>query len=325
MKIALIGAFNLADGYLGAANALKRLGHEVIFVPAYKFKSEASQKHVAALVTELKGINADVNLWWRAETLSGIEFIRVRKTIKGKFAMYSWDDPFQWEKHPEMPVKAKLLDAAFTCCQGSIQSYKENGCENAFYCPPGFDPKIHKPEKDEKYICDISIVCTNLYTTNDLTSFKHLSRKVLLDNIIEGLPDLDLRIYGPEEFKNYYPNNYKGWIPFDESRKVFHNSKINICTHIRPDGFMYINERVTQILGSKGLLFLDHVNGIEKVLDVDKECVIMNTVSKEAFLDQISNILKNNDDYNSVRENGHKKGLGKLTWDNWAKTISDNI
>lgn len=324
MKISIIGAFNLADGYLGAAKALERLGHTICFVPAYKYKSENPEDHEQHIINDLNEKNADVCLWWRAETLNSQEFMKIRKNVKGKFALYSWDDPYQWEKHKEMPFKCKMLDVAFTCCESSIDEYKANGCD-AHYCPPGFDPEIHYPDFDPEYECDVSIVCTNFYDGNQITKYKHMSRKVLLETLISNIPDLDIRIYGVEGFKDIFPDHYKGWIGFDESRKVFSSSKINICTHIRPDGYKYINERVTQILGSGGLLYVDNVNGIGKVLDIENECVIMDNQDKYSYIDQIKNILSNYKDYEKIRENGNKKALESFTWDNWAKTISENL
>ena len=328
MKFSMVGCFNLHDGYLGAAKALRALGHEVDFVPAMKYKSEEKYNvHVNYIERDIKEQNPDVVLWWRGETLNAPSFIDIRKRLKEYvFALYSWDDPFQWEMHKEMPVKCRNIDYAFSCCMGSVSEYKKNGCEKSFYCPPGFDPEIHYPEESEEYKCDISIVCTILYD-GPITSFPHVSRKVLLDNIIKAFPDKDIRIYGSENFAGVYGDRYKGWISFNESRKVFTNSKINLCTHIRPDGFMYINERVTQVLGSGGLLLVDEVNGISEVLNLGEECLsfpIGSVVDLTYLRDKISGIL-NNYDFAEMKEKGLKKALSSLSWDSWAKTIVDNI
>jgi len=331
MKIALIGAFNLADGYLGAAKALQRLGHEVVFVPAYLYNNEHGlSKHHLVIVDHLLKEKPDVCLWWRAETLNSIQFGKIRKTVPGKFIMYSWDDPLQWEKHPEMPLKCKCLDAAFSCCMDSVKMYKAHGCPEAYWCPPGFDPEVHYPEEDEAYKCDISIVCTNLYNEKSVTQYPHISRKYLLDKIIEEYPNVDLRIYGSEAFKDIYPNHYKGWIPFNESRKVFHNSKINLDTHIRPDGNMYINERVCQILGSGGLLMVDAVKGLEKVLtdvtylsiDSSKDISSQNLML-EATLNEISNDTDGK--YKNFIEKTREFAMKNLTWDCWAKIINEKM
>jgi len=330
MRFILVGAFNLHDGYLGAANALREMGHVVEFVPALKYKAENlenPEKQVELIIKDvysLGNIDDDIILWWRAETLNGFEFRQLREAIKGKFIMFSWDDPLQWEKHPEMPEKSSILDAAFSCCFNSVSKYERSGCK-AFYTPPGFDPSIHYPEEDDNYKCDISIVCTHLYEGTSVTRYPHLSRKLLLDSIIEMAPNLDLRIYGTEEFKNIYGERYKGWISFNESRKVFYNSKINICTHIRPDGEMYINERVCQILGSGGLLFVDPVKGLNKALGERTEYIPIDFSSSGKFVSQIKDILSNYEPYWQIRKNGLWKAIHKFTWRHWAKKICDGV
>jgi len=322
MKISLVGAFHLADGFLGASKALEKLGVQVDFIPAYQYRTEIGKTHHVQILKDLKSQNPDVVLWWRAETLSAKQLSYIKKNIKCKHILYSWDDPFQWQVHKEMPEKCALLDMAFSCCADSVSRYNYFGC-NALYCPPGFDPEIHFPAKDDDYTCDISIVCTNLYT-DPLFKYHHYDRKKLLTSIIEALPHRKVNIYGSESFKNIFPDNYKGWVSFENSNKVFHNSKINICTHVRPDGSQYINERVCQILGSGGLLAIDHVKDLDKVLDLQKDCVVLDWDS-EIAAKQLDNILINYNSYNDIKEHGRKTALSKLTWDHWATTILNGI
>lgn len=324
MKITLIGSHHLADGYLGAANALRRLDYEVEFLPATAYKNEFPKSHVKMLNSKLKKSDSDAVLWWRSESLNASELAFVKKACEKPFILYSWDDPLQWE-NDEIDKKCASLDMAFSCCKDSLEMYKKNGCKMAFYAPPGFDPEVHYPEEDENYKCDISMVCTNLYEDPNITSYPHINRRDLINAIINFMPDLDFRIYGPEDLGNKYPLNYKGWIRFDESRKVFHNSKINLCTHIRPDGFMYMNERVAQVLGSGGLLMVDKVNGIENILDLENECTTIDFEYNNTISGKIKDILKNYDKYEQVKANGLKKAKEELTWDNWAQIVDKNI
>jgi hypothetical protein len=325
-RISLVGSFNLADGYLGAANALKRRGVEVEFVPAHLYKNEYKNKHINKIIEDLNRYNSDIVLWWRAETIAPAEMEYVRNKVKGRFILYSWDDPHQWE-HMEYFVggKMKHMDVAFSCCEGSKDIYSKYGCNKFVYCLPGFDPEIHYPEEDDNYKCDISVVCTNLYDGNQITKYNHVSRKELLEGIIKLFPEADIRIYGSEYFGDIFGERYKGWINFNESRKVFYNSKINICTHIRPDGYRYLNERVGQILGSRGLLFIDAVNGIETILENGKECSIIDLSSDDNLKNQISDILNNSERYDCVREAGYNFAMNYLTWDYWANMIIKNI
>jgi spore maturation protein CgeB len=118
-----------------------------------------------------------------------------------------------------------------------------------------------------------------------------------------------------------YPVHYRGWIPFNESRKVFSNSKINLSTHVAPDGYKYLNERVTQILGSGGLLLVDKVNGIEEIFK-NEECVI---IDENNYVNQIKHILFNYSEYEKMRIRGLEKAKKDLSWNSWAQTIVEGI
>lgn len=325
MKISLCGSFNYEEGYLGGGKALSRAGVEVSFVPAHRYFAESPNNHVDLIIKDLKEQNPDYVLWWRAETLEEVQLKRIKQAIKVPFLMYSWDDPHQFEC-PVRSIQEKtyLFDYVFTCCESSIPTYNECGCHKAFYCPPGFDPEVHFAEEDEKYKCDISFVGTNLYHGNSITRYHHLSRRVLLEAIINNFPELDIRIYGSKNFENIFPDHYRGWINFNESRKVFYNSKINICTHIRPDGYKYFNERVTQIMGSKGLLLVDEVNGMKSIFGLDK-CVYMDLSSISSLKTQITDVLENKEKYDMIRENAYSYAKENLNWDVWAKTLLENI
>ena len=324
LRISLVGSFNLADGYLGAARALERMGHAVSFVPAHLYFAEFPDKHLHLIIKDLIEQSQDVVLWWRAETIDSLQLGYVRKKIAGKFIVYSWDDPHQWEDREFVGSKCRYWDVAYSCCQDSLQEYLNFGAKNAIYCPPGFDPEIHYPEEDDNYKCDVSIVCTNLYHGDSITRYPHISRKDILDAIVKYLPDIDLRIYGSSELEKIYPKNYKGWIPFNESRKVFRNSKINLCTHIR-DGQGYINERVCQITGSGGLLLCDGVSGPKTCFEYGSEFLIFSFISPEDFSNQVKDILDNYEKYEFIKERSLKKALNKYTWDNWSNIILEGI
>jgi hypothetical protein len=208
-KISIAGSYNLEDGYLGAANALRRKGHEVCFVPVARYNADFKNEKVEKIISDLKEQSPDVVLWWRAEFLTPGEMSYIKERCPSVFAFYSWDDPLQWEKHPEMPDKCKVLDVSFSCCMDSVYLYRKNGCES-YYCPPGFDPEVHYPEVDPEYVCDISIVCTNLYQGQAITKYPHISRKSLIDGVLVKNPGIDLRIYGYESIKKVYPEHYKG-------------------------------------------------------------------------------------------------------------------
>lgn len=324
MKISVVGACGLEDGYLGAANALRRKGVEVDFIPAMLYKMQDQKNHVQNIINDLKQQNSDIVLWWRSETLTPHQLKHIRENVNGKFVLICWDAMHVWEKaNSFLDAKCKmgLFEKAFTCCKDSVEEFKKRGCES-FYVPSGFDQEVHYYCYDDEYACDISLVCTNLYHGNSISDAPHISRKQMLEHIIEKGQDIDLRIYGPENFKGLFGEYYRGWINFKESKKVFSSSKINICTHLRPDANMYTNERVSQILGCSGLLYMEHINGIEEVLIPGEDFVVIDC---DNIMGQIKDILNNYDDYQIVKENGYKKGMQFFQWSRWADIVYWNL
>jgi hypothetical protein len=330
MNITIIGYHHLSDGFLGVANAFKNIGYTVSFFPLLSYHNDnLSQELIVDELTKLangeefnyrystvaSGNKSNVILWW----YFNIDESFIRETKSGTDSIhifYSWDDPYRLENEDLNP-KYKHLDICFTCCAKSTKYYTMSGCPNAYYLAPGFDPNIHKPstEEVEKYSCDVSIVCTNLY---DFDDENHINRKKFLNKIVED-GSIKLYIYGPEYLKELYPDQYRGFISFKDSHKVFSHSKINLNTHIRKNGNMYINERTNQILGSKGLLYIDGINGLEHILDIREECVVIN---ENDPIKQIRHILDNYELYEKVKKNGYQKAIKHNTWDVFASNIN---
>ena len=56
------------------------------------------------------------------------------------------------------------MDYTFSCFEYEINYMKKyNKKINISYLPSGFNPSISSYIYDENYICDVSIVCTNIY------------------------------------------------------------------------------------------------------------------------------------------------------------------
>jgi len=147
---------------------------------------------------------------------------------------------------------------------------------------------------------------------------QYINRKTLIDTIYQNMEKLNIKfhIYGPTKFKNMYPKAYKKFVNYYDLNKVFNYSKINICTHVNNKYSMYINERVSLILGSSGLLYVDNIKDL--FVQNNKECII---IDQKDYLNQITQILQNYDDMYLIRYNGHQKSKS-LTWSKWSDIIS---
>ena len=43
------------------------------------------------------------------------------------------------------------------------------------------------------------------------------------------------------------------------------------------------------------------------------------------IIETVLNIIQNNENYNNIRKNGHKKALEFYQWENWANIIQNKI
>lgn len=331
MKFLLIGYYHLADGFKGAATALEKYGHQMEFFPLTEYydlykldaihylESFISRKiEKSHITTSSKYIDdniPDVILWWNFNI--DLKYLIMSKKYKIINIFYTWDDPF-WSDNRQDDRIFEHIDIAFTCCNRATEYYRRNGCKNVVYLPPGFDPDFHKPidMTDDSYDCDVSLICTNLYNKPPYLG-KCIDRKSLLDTIIAD-QTISVNVYGPQFLAELYPNNYKGFVPFADTHVIYNRSRINLNTHVRRDGDMYINERTTQILGSRGLLMIDDIGGIDKLFKREQNCVV---IQEYNIVNQIKHILKNYSQYEKIKEAGYQYALEKFTWDSWARAI----
>ncbi len=312
MRITIVSYYGLLEASECAAKALRRLGHEVegygLRIPNY-----------SAIDLNNKIEKDQIVLFWTLNL--GYEELQFLKQLNPRkiFCFFNWDDPHYWGVGSnDIQRKSKCLDVAFTCCQESVEWYKQHGTKQALFCPPGFDPTIHYFQQDPNYECDISICCTNLY---DGEPNQIVPRRQLVDLLV-GCTSIRFHIYGPQHFQQQYPNHYKGWIPYDKTHLVYANSKINICTHVIGTKRKYINERAMLITGSRGLLYIDDINGLDELFIAGTECVV---IDKDHPVEQIQQLLHEVERRESIVQAGYVKAMSCYTYDNWAKIVDSQF
>jgi len=331
MKILLTCYYELKESLLLGANELIKLGHIVIGYPLYKYFADVNCKDINYLDNFdkfIKDNSIDIILWWYFSIPTKDMEKIVLNNSKVKNFMFNWDEPYNW-KDVDIENKAKFFDTVFVTSASKLRDYIKFGTKKAFLQYPGCDNStnfiiIEEDANDiEKYSCDISMCCTNLYDNDKLYPNQYIKRKELLDNIYNNQKKYNytFKIYGPEKFKLVYPESYNGFVKYYDTNKVYNYSKINICTHVQYNAYKYLNERTLAILGSGGLLLVDKVDGIEEILTNGKDCIIL---ERENYLDQIIKILNNYDDYLMIRHNASITSE-LYTWENWAINIDNNI
>jgi len=335
MNILIIGYCHLADGFLYGAKALERLGYKIFFFPYLNYVMDNIENRDDILIKKIIDDNINICLWWnnsiKYETLNKI--INKKNNIKNY--LFNWDpylynykkyDSNIWEDRiSEKIISYPLMDHIFSCFETEINYFKTK--LSISYTPPGFDIDISKYIYNKDYECDISIICTNFY--NNTSEFPdkstNITRYEIVDKLYEKRNNIKFHIYGLENFKNKYPECYKGFIKYEDCNKVFSNSKINLSIHpmifeLHNDNSNeeYFSERLPQILGSKGLLVTNSI--LTDKLKKDEDYIYID--NNMDWYQKLLDIIENSEKYDFIRNNGYNKACTYYQWNNWAEKIS---
>ncbi len=217
-----------------------------------------------------------------------------------------------------MERKAKWFDIVFITCKESCLWYLERGVKKAIFLTPGFDPNEHYYINTDYYKCQVSFCITNLYHRE---KEQLIPRKKLIDDIIAD-GTIDFKLFGPKFLQKEYPNHYAFWVGYYDTRYVFSNSMINICTHVTGSKQGYINERCILITGSNGCMLVDPIPGIEEMFVPEQECILLDIKNP---VEQIKNLLKDPERLKKIGENAGKRALRDYTYDRWAATVDQGL
>jgi len=343
MKIVLVGYCHLADGFRGGAAALQRMGHPVFFFPYYCYIMDKRNDAESELLSLIEKKEVDVCLWWcNAVKASSCRFIveRLQEEKRRVIHLFYNFDPFlyNYEKYqclfwkPLIENKEKVyacMHSIFTCFEREIQYFASLSID---YLPPGFDPAVSFYEEDKSYACDISIVCTTLYDnfTEHPAEAVSLGRWEVVHMLYAHRHLYRFHIYGPEKMGAIFPECYRGFVSYEDSRKVFSNSKVNLSIHtltkeLHRDNspYEYFSERVPQILGCKGLLATNSF--LHTHLQPDRDYIYLDKESPQHWFEKILWIIRDSPTYNPIRESGYRRAREVYTWDQWAHRLDTEM
>ena len=352
MNLLIIGYCKLDDGFLYASRALEQLNYTIFFFPYFNYILDKVENRDDILEEFILSNNIHICLWWNNNIHSKtferlINNPNIISIPPLKHYLFNWD-PFlyNYEKYNSVIWKDRieerkkiypLLDHVFSCFEKEVNYFKTY--LPISYLPPGFDQTISYFHENIDYTCDVSIVCTNLYDYDAEfpQEATNITRSEIVNKIYEHRDTIKFHIYGPEKFKDQFPECYKGFISYKDCYKVFSNSKINLSIHplvkeLNSQNSIkeYFSERVPQILGCKGLLMTNsHFSNIlQKNVDyvfIDKinNTEILENPNNIDIIDIINYIIDpiNKDECDKIRENGYKKALVHYQWSTWANDI----
>lgn len=329
-KLLLISYYGLQDALKSVANALQKF-YIVIDFPLFKYafdKFEKRSDYIELLKDFIYQEQPDIILWWFIN-IPALEILKIRNSYPNILSVYyNWDDPWLWKgtftnDNSKLELKCKAFDLVFASSEDKLDTYIEYGSKYSFFLPPAYDPNVyhtitnHDSNDIDKYSCDISFCCTNLYEDTNIYDQQLIPRKQIVDLLATS--DINFHLYGPEFLRNKYPNNYKGYAKYHDVNKIINYSKISLCCHVT-NAKKYINERTVLVLGAGGLLFVDKIKELDAILTDNENCIFIG----DNMIDQIKNILNNYDDYKKIRTNA-SVFAERFTWDQWALVINNQI
>ena len=341
-NLLIVGYYALADGFQTCANYLQKK-YNILFFPLLYYQNnhlnivqnvskyingEPLEKYTHHLIPNNQKIDI-VFLWYHNYFCSDFTHVRYFELIKENvhkevvFIGYNWDPLCPTEEIK--PSKIQFISSLNAYISGDILEInylKSKGLTNLEFCPSGFDPTVSSFIQDTEYECDVSIVCTNLYT-NHLSfplEYVRLNRKKLVDGIYENRHKIKFHIYGPQFLSNLYPDCYQGYIEYKNCPKVFSNSKINLCIHAvsynSQGQYLYFSERLPQILGCQGLLYCE--TEYKELLIPNVNYILADPLDP---VNQIEEILTNYESYTQLKKNGYLLAIKHLTWQNLVDKI----
>lgn len=301
-----------------AHRCFEERGYTVIQYGLLRAKNE-KKDYIFTFDLLINSFNPSIILFWNWNSISYDELAMIKMNHSDRvFMVFNWDDPHCWLK--PMP-KLKFFDISLSTCSSTLNNYTNLGVSLSKYLLPGFSPSIHYHELDTSYACDVSFMCTNLYKNgahdrDDNILVDRFSMVQALDNDSR----FHFRLYGPHHLRLSVKKSYHSEVPYEKNRLVFSNSKININVH-GAYGEGYLNERTFTILGSGGLMLIDNIPGLDRILTPNVNCVVIEDTDPIKMCDQINNILINYDKYYAIRMAGLELANKFFTYDVWADTI----
>jgi len=322
----LVTYYGIYEQFVYVADILEKLGYTVHDYPYNKYLNENGLENAVNIFIRLiEEVNPMYCLWWTIKMDSNNMYKVVNSNKQTKHLYFNWDEPYNWDL-VDAKNKARYLDMAFVCCSETTSRYVQTGTRYAYCLYPGYSPKLHKPVNnlDKIYIHDVSFIATNLYEDPVEYPNQLVSRKKIVDILYSNQKSMgySFAIYGSDEFKDIYPDSYKGFVKYDDTPTIINGSKINICTHVVGNKKGYLNERVFLVMGCGGLLLVDPVpQGDEQILINGENCVM---IDQNRILAQVKNILANYPKYERIKINAYKT-MANYTWDDWGMQIEEKL
>lgn len=315
MRVLVVGGLNLAQSLGTMLRGFERIGCQVLYLPAAEIVPEGKRMR-ADLPGELwtHAPDADLLYWWQPQNEDCINLVHdLRVKHPGLVtAGHTLDDPFALDYHKDS-YALSAFQVAVTCCEGSFGWYRERGCRPLLGYPP-CDPELHGAARwSGEEAADIGFAATNTYPTRAYP--KVLASRA---DIVRAVADLgQLALYGEWGAKPFdwgslgenFRASFRGFRYYDDGTlsTAYASNRISLNSHVRPDGWKYLNERVTTGLASGAFMLCDRVAGIEETFADGRELALWGDLTE--LRSKAAYYLKHEDERKRVAACGKARAL----------------
>lgn len=313
-KIIIFGVYGLADGYKALSLELEKY-YDISFFPLFIFKDRIEDQNLYNIDTIHKALNGEdikmanyinknnkkcdiVLFWYNYDFINNFNINKINfnllsfiKEIKNNYKIINlnWDPQYNYKD--DLPL---LFDLNF-----GVNPFIKNKFKNYIFFNQGFNETMtYKTKNNNKYKCDVNCIITNLY--ENYGDNRNFSRKKILDKLVKS--DLEVHIYGTEFLKDLYPNNYKGFISYNNINHVLSNSLFSL--NISPlnnneyDNNHYYSERLALIYACNSIMICN--NRFDNFLP-DNSYIHIN--NPDEVVDKINSIKNDSELYNLYIQN----------------------
>ena len=333
IQLLFIIYYDAKDHLLCIKEQFKKYGIEVTTYPLFKYAYDVHDKisdYKENLNNFLKQLDPEIIFWWFIDVpIDVFKYIKEENNNK-YFIMYNSDDPYNLNK--DLFDKCKFFDLIMTPSYDSVYKYNIFSFKkNVLHVPFGFDSDANfqiinssiSKEKIKKYSCDISLYCYDFFVNRKMYSNQYIYIIDLINNISSYCKtnNKSFKIFGSYIIKEYFPELYAGEIKYKYINLLYNFSKINLSVHGNQNNNLTFNQHIFSILGSSGLLFVDRIKNMDKILTDNQNCIIMN---QNNYVNQIDEIFKNYDTnpnyYDKIKTNARNLALN-YSWEQFVKKI----
>lgn len=297
----------------------RQLGHEVKIVPVIKKNS------LTSIMKKFKP-NLLVTVGWINEYMKPNNLNIIRQIAQDFCCQHVYwaTEDITWFKRWSQPmVKAVRPDVVFSINADCIPSYQKMGIP-AFHLEFGYNPgfrETYKEPGNPDSVFDLALVANTYDVWRYPDCFRYKSVEMLIRPLVEKGYNIVLCGQGwrmaPWKLKaNNSGVRYLGPIRFEDTFRVYRNTKINLNLQNQGKHTTQITSRTFEIMGCGGFQLTARTPAVESLF-THGEHLLMSSSPQET-LELVDYYLANEKERRKIAQTGQDEVLKKHTYDKRA-------